>query len=64
MKVQHIVMGSVLLLLTACHHLKGDEILPRGEENIADAINAGGQQGLSNMEDLGRKRTSQTREQQ
>lgn len=64
MKVQHVMMGSVLLLLTACHHLKGDEIPSRGEENIADAINAGGQQGLSNMADLGMKRTSQAREQQ
>ncbi|MDF0650731.1 MAG: hypothetical protein CV081_08100 [Nitrospira sp. LK265] len=55
MKVQHIMMGSVLLvfLLTACQrvHLKGDEIVHSGEANQSDMISAGGQQGLSNMED-------------
>ena len=49
--MQHIMMGSALLLLTACHHVKGDEIPPGGEKNIADAISAGGQQGPSNIDD-------------
>ncbi len=55
MKVQHIMMGSVLLLclLTACQrvHLKGDEIVHSGEGNQADMISASDQQGLSNVED-------------
>lgn len=53
MKIQHIMMLSVLLLLTACQrvHLKGDEIVHSGEANQSDMISASGQQGLSTMED-------------
>jgi len=53
MKVQHIMMGSALLLLTACQHVKGDEIPPGGEKNIADAISNSGRQGPSNIDDQG-----------
>ncbi|NGZ09909.1 MAG: hypothetical protein CV088_11065 [Nitrospira sp. LK70] len=53
MKVQLIIMGSVLLSLTACQrvHLKGDEIVHSGEGNQSDMISASDQQGLSNFED-------------
>ncbi len=61
--MQHIMMGSALLLLTACHHVKGDEIPPGGEKNIADAISAGGQKGPSNIDDQSMK-TDQASERQ
>ncbi|MDF0676147.1 MAG: hypothetical protein P0120_17705 [Nitrospira sp.] len=55
MKVQHIMLVSVLLvfLLTACQrvHLKGDEIVHSGEGNQSGMISAAGQQGSSNVED-------------
>lgn len=57
MKVQHIMMVSVFLFLTACQrvHLKGDEIVHSGEDNQSDMISAGSQQGSSNMEDQDRR---------
>ena len=55
MKVQHIMMASVLLFLASCErvHVKGDEIVHSGEDNKSGMISAGGQQGLSNFEDQG-----------
>lgn len=55
MKVQHIMMASVLLVFASCErvHLKGDEIVHSGESNKSEMISAGSQQGLSNFEDRG-----------